>query len=369
MREKVGILTTNFFSPDGNRMVYGGAERYGIELTKLLLEMDYDVSWWQIGNGWNKEILPDVKIYSVPETKSNYMTFPNLNQHFYEQGIVIDYAIYFVTFLAYPQVLEKSISISHGIFWDYPGFENRLATEVERKEWLRRLHIALSGPSKVVSVDTNTNNWINATWPGLFHKLEYIPNFVDTAKYCLERKEHKNIRIIFPRRLTSVRGLNEAAHAATVITKKYPNVEFHFVGRGHSDMLEAAALKWASENPNLFYYWQPPSAMPEIYNNMDIALIPTKAAEGTSLSCLEAMAAGCAIITTPVGGLSDLVIDGYNGLLIKPNAKNLIMSIEYLLNNENERKRLCNNARSVAKAFDIKIWKSKWQKIISEVFS
>ena len=95
----------------------------------------------------------------------------------------IDYAIYFVTFLAYPQVLEKSISISHGVFWDYPGFDSQLPTKADRDEWLRRYHIALSGPDKIISVDTNTINWVNATWPCLAHKLEYIPNFVDVHNF------------------------------------------------------------------------------------------------------------------------------------------------------------------------------------------
>jgi glycosyltransferase involved in cell wall biosynthesis len=367
--KRIGILTTNFYSPDGLRMIYGGAERYGFELTKLLMDLGYKVAWWQIGSGWQKELLHGVQINSIRETKNEFMTFPRLNQHFHEQAMELDYAIYFVTFLAYPQVLEKSISISHGVFWDYPEFDSQLPTESAKKEWLRRYHIALSGPQKVVSVDTNTINWINATWPGLSHKLEYIPNFADINSLKPRGNASNKIKVIFPRRLTSVRGLNEACHAAKVLTSRYPDkIEFHFVGRGHSDLLEAEALKWASENKNIYYYWQPPHIMYEIYSQMDIALIPTKATEGTSLSCLEAMASGCAVIATPVGGLTDLIIDGYNGILIKPTSSNLIEAIEYLLNNEDERQRMGKNAKKVAEAFDIERWKQKWEKVIKQVF-
>ena len=56
---RVGILTSYHIHNDGNRMIYGGAERYGIEFTKLLLEMGYHVEWWQIGSGWEQEILPE----------------------------------------------------------------------------------------------------------------------------------------------------------------------------------------------------------------------------------------------------------------------------------------------------------------------
>jgi len=368
MKGTVGILTTNFFNPEGNRIIYGGAERYGFELTRLLVDLGYRVRWWQIGTGWRKELMPGVEICTIPETKSDLLTFPNVNQHFYEQAMDVDYAIYFVTFLAYPQVLPRSISISHGIFWDYPGFDFQLTGEPARKEWLRRMHIALSNPLKIVSVDTNTINWANATWPGLSHKFEYIPNFVDVNESCPRQAHPGKVRVIFPRRLTYVRGLNETVRAAEVLTRKYPQVEFHLVGRGHTDRLEAEALKWASTHNNIFYYWQPPHAMAQILSHMDIALIPTKGTEGTSLSCLEAMAAGCAVIASPVGGLTDLIIDGYNGLLVKPTPVDLIEAIELLINDVQKREALGEKARETAAAFSMERWREKWIKIIHEVF-
>jgi glycosyltransferase involved in cell wall biosynthesis len=368
MKGNVGILTSYFYDFDGARIVYSGADRYGLELTRMLLDFGYDVRWWQIGSGWKKKLLPNVDIYSIPAAGVNLQMCPQLNFHFHEQAMEMDYAIYFVTWLAYPQAMEKSISISHGVFWDYPLYNSDLPDPGAREEWLRRMHVALCGPQKIVSVDTNTINWVNATWQGLGQKMEYIPNFVDIDDFQPRRLDPDRVRIIFPRRLTELRGLNESVQAAKVLTKKYPNVEFHFVGRGGSDSMEASALKWASGNDRIFYYWQPPHAIPEILRYMDIALIPTKAAEGTSLSCLEAMAAGCAVITTPVGGLSDLVIDGYNGLLIKPLPKDLIGAIDYLINNPSERERLGANASQVASAFSMKRWREKWSAVLSEVF-
>lgn len=368
-RGKVGILTTNYYNPEGNRLIYGGAERYGLDLTKLLLELGYDVAWWQVGTGWQKEILPGVPLYSIAETGDSFQTCPRLNQSFYEQAVQVDFAIYFVTFLAYPQVLEKSISISHGIFWDYPSFDAIVPIEEHRRERLRRLWIALNGPCKVVSVDTATIQWAVSTWPGLWHKFEYIPNYVDLSLFspAVKRKD-KKIRILFPRRLTSVRGINEAARAAEILTEKYDHLEFHFVGRAHNDNLEKEMMRWASKHENIYYYWKAPQEMPRVYQNVDIVLIPSKSTEGTSLSCLEAMAAGCAVIASYVGGLPDLIIHDYNGLLIRPTVANLVSAIEELAFNPEKRSFLGQKAREVAANFSLERWKRSWTKVINEVF-
>lgn len=373
IKKKIGILTSNFFDPAGQRLIYGGAERYGIELTKLLLDLGYEVEWWQVGSGWIRDLMNNVKIKSIPVTESPYETMPTLNQAFLERAVDIDYAIYFVTFLAYPQVKEKSISISHGIYWDYPSFDNLIDGDNGRQEWLRRLKIALSGPDRVISVDTSTIEWVRATWPGLSHKFEYIPNFVDLAKFNPEGRkpilEQKPIRVIFPRRITTVRGINEVVRTAEIMTKEVKNLEFHIVGRGHHDQVEKELMKWASEHERIYYYWQPPEMMPEIYREMDIALIPTKAAEGTSLSCLEAMASGCVVISSYVGGLSDLVFNDYNGLLIKPTTQNLVQAIYSLFEDTDRAKRLSKNGVEVARAFSLDCWRESWKTVLQEVFN
>ena len=54
-----------------------------------------------------------------------------------------------------------------------------------------------------------------------------------------------------------------------------------------------------------------PDEMNKAYQNADITLIPSLYSEGTSLSCIEAMACGNAVIATRIGGLSDLIINDF----------------------------------------------------------
>ncbi|MDO9534379.1 MAG: glycosyltransferase family 4 protein [Bacillota bacterium] len=368
-KKVVSILTTSHFDAEGKRCVYGGAERYGIELTKMFLESGWEVNWWQAGLGWSKQLLPGVTIQGIPVKDSFAQTCSSLNQAFYEQADRVDLAIYFVTFLCYPLTLPKSIAISHGIFWDYPSWESRIGGHLQGDEWYHRMEKALSSPGKVVSVDTATINWATWHWPAMLPRFEYIPNFVDTSYFhpLPENKKDDKIRIVFPRRLTTVRGIGEAMEAAKIITEKYTGVEFHFVGRGHDYQHERQMMRWAAQSNNFFYYWRSPMGMKEIYQHMDICLIPSKSTEGTSLSCLEAMACGLPVIAGNIGGLPDLIIHNHNGLLIKPSAENLVESIKQLIENKEERQQLGEHARNTALMFDISIWKERWKSVIQSV--
>jgi glycosyltransferase involved in cell wall biosynthesis len=54
----------------------------------------------------------------------------------------------------------------------------------------------------------------------------------------------------------------------------------------------------------------------------DVLVFPTlpEFGEGFGLAALEAMAAGCPVVATPMGGLPDMVVDGVTGMLVAPGA-------------------------------------------------
>ena len=47
-------------------------------------------------------------------------------------------------------------------------------------------------------------------------------------------------------------------------------------------------------------------------------VLPSGRTEGMPVACLEAMAAGRAVIASRAGGLAEVIVDGYNGLLFEP---------------------------------------------------
>ena len=77
----------------------------------------------------------------------------------------------------------------------------------------------------------------------------------------------------------------------------------------------------------------------------DVFLIPSTW-ENCPYSCLEAMAAGRAVMSSDAGGLPELIQDGETGLIAKSNeSMGFIDGLRRLIEDRNLRDRLGNNAR------------------------
>ncbi len=85
--------------------------------------------------------------------------------------------------------------------------------------------------------------------------------------------------------------------------------------------------------------------MSNVYKNYDISLIPTLYSEGTSLSCLEAQASGNVVIATNIGGLPNLIINNYNGILINPDKNELFKAIKRVVLDKDLRTKLSSMSR------------------------
>lgn len=373
---RIGILTSSFYTAlkevEGeDRIVYGGAEKYLYELCKFLQSENHDVAVYQpISDTYNGRRVGQVeKEYEgipiiclpVPDRSWEMSTNSYLNMMFNEISLNFSLVIYFCTFLCWPHVIHPSISISHGIFWDFTHHAYRVMKETDRKEFMRRHLYGFTAPDVCVAVDSNVRKVLAAIEPGSESKVRIIYNFVDTSKFVPKEKDWEGIRVLFPRRLTLIRGCNEFIKAS----RELPNYQFLAVGQSHNEELQRQTEEWGRTTPNIRFVWKPMHGMEEVYQQADIAVIPTRASEGTSLSCLEAMSCGLPIITTPVGGLGDLIIDGYNGLIFDPNHDDLTDYIRYLAENPDARAVFGKRNRQMAEeCFDISFWKERWRKVI-----
>lgn len=380
---RIAILTSPFFHDteevmhvgrDGekrkgkDRIIFGGAERYLIDLVETLQADGHIVTVYQpfpnIKTTFAKKY-KDITFVMIPNNGGwEYHTCTDLNWQFNELSAMDDLRIYFATFLAFPYAKSPCIAISHGIYWDNiqgNSVINNL-NDIQRKEFFKRQLYGFTAPDAVVSVDSNVRKVIQAIEPGAEKRIQINYNYVDTKKFVPAPKTWEGINVLFPRRLTALRGSTEVTRAFMNL----PQYNFTLVGQSHDEQSQEAFASGHKERKNVTITHRPTDEMVGVYQSADISLVPTISTEGLSLSLLESMSCGLPVITTPAGGLGDAVIHGYNGLIYDPNHEDLCRYIEVLAEDEKTRLKMGKRNREIAvECFDIEIWKSKWRNLIS----
>jgi len=363
MDNRIAIFVPNLLSWDGKEPVIGGLERYVLALADLLTEMDYNISFHQFSK---KDFLSKYLDWPV----HGYETYPGQFHLTMErmEKTVFDRVLY-SSIVQQVKYRPGSICISHGVWWEAPG-----SSPNEAKKYYKNFVMpALIQAVLVISCDYNFLNVARAIYPDLANKkVRVIPNFVDLELFQPQKYEEKQrLSILYPRRLSSERGFGLVKEIVAPLLREFPNLEFQF-----------AIDTNISENLNLFHVWREKETykerllychpnfqeMPAVYAAADIVVIPSLYSEGMSFSCLEAMAMGKAVVATNVGGLTNIIIDGYNGLLIDPSSETLYYALRYLLNNPHERSRLGLNAFSTAQAFSRKNWEARWRFYIENIY-
>lgn len=359
-----------------DRIVWGGAERYLLELCNLMKAQGHEVELFQSINPAGADInriqaggvlvksFCGFKVVCLPSIDySNSMgTFPNLNATFAEYSEMHDLRIYFVTNLCYPYVKLPAISISHGVFWDYPtAMQNTAYTDEQKRLFVERQVYGFTSPSVCVAVDYNVKNVLRAIAPGKETRTIVVPNFVDTNHFkpymgASEYREGKQT-VLFPRRFVSVRGSNEFLYSSM----NNPHIRHLAVGQPNNTAKEKAMKNYKT----LEWTHCEPKDMKKYYDEADMTVVPTKSSEGLSLSLLEGLACGIPTITTMNGGLSSGIIPGYNAIVYDQDFHRLSDVIRELSEDKELQSRLRKNARETAMAFDIDIWRENWINILN----
>ena len=126
-------------------------------------------------------------------------------------------------------------------------------------------------------------------------------------------------RILFLGRLVPEKGIYELLEAFCRISQEMHGVSLMMAGGGSE---KEKAKGWCAEHglrdKVIFPGHVSGAEKGALLLNSDIFLLPSYHGEGCPIALLEAMAAGLAVITTPVGGIPDIVQDGVNGIMVQP---------------------------------------------------
>lgn len=361
-KRRVAVLTNRLLDWDTQEPRFGGGERYCLTLGQLLSDLGFDVTFYQsAGRAFAGEYY-GFKVLALPHGEGFSEFQHGVCDAFYRLSDDYDHVIYnLANYASGQRVREDAILICHGIWFDY---ESPSSLSFRTPEWFEHLHRAFSRPRRVVSVDANSINLMRSLWPEVAARMTYLPNWVDTHLfYPPGERDSDSLTIIIPRRSDPLRGSQLLGSILEGVTH---DCRVWWVGAGEDEDNEHI-LDLARRDPRLKFYAASFDEMPGLYRAADICCIPTVASEGTSLSCLEAMASGCAVIATTVGGLPELIQSGVNGLLVDPQPQKIAAAINRLIEQPALRSRLQEGATRTAASFSLEIWRDRWTELLQQL--
>jgi len=370
------IVVESFINPETLAPVLGGTETYTSALITLATRYESRAFVFQKSmTPLQVEIQTGVFVESWQNVTQLRHRLGELRAH--SRGILILYGYPFA-----PNETElPCLLIQHGVGADgtedppdRPKWLVRLADFRRRVLYMQRIRSELhkySSVSRVLCVDTNFINQMRANHP-MFDwssHLAYVPNFADISPpEVVEAKwngERKKTVVLFARRFVAQRGIYLWADCVKYLAPRFPDTEFRFVGFGEGQ--EYVDLL-AQQLPNVHVYSKPYEEMQQQHEEAHIEVIPSLWSEGTSLSCIEGMAAGCAMVCSDVGGLGNLILPEYNGIIVPPRADAFIKAVSNLLINPDRIEFLSMKAYDTAKtSFSRIAWENRVIAIFDEI--
>ncbi|MGZ8983659.1 MAG: glycosyltransferase family 4 protein [Methylotenera sp.] len=266
--------------------------------------------------------------------------------------------------------------IQHGVSWDLP-IEHLTSSVLARYfEKTYRIFLSLRNFNKVKSfcnvicVDYNYYNWYQtlATREDRRKLFFTIPNCAGSQfKHIQKTNDGDAITICFARRFVAIRGIYIFLEVISALLVRYNNLRVIISGDGSKDVLNRLN-EFSKGDSRVIIIKGSYTEMPDIYQSADIVVIPSLASEGTSLTALEAMAMGKCVVASNVGGLTNIIVDGFNGFLVSPTVGGFLEKLGFLLDNPGHIERTGKNAVQVAgECFTFEAWAKKWRIVINKI--
>jgi glycosyltransferase involved in cell wall biosynthesis len=191
-----------------------------------------------------------------------------------------------------------------------------------------------------------------------------IPNGVDTDRFCpVGSRRKQSLReqlrlptkqkiVTFTGRLVSYKGLPLLLRVWQQIRSKRSDATLLLVGSGSLDIhnCEAVLRQFVSDHAmeQSVCFAGSVHNVHEYLQASDLFVFPTER-EAFGISLIEAMACGLPVISTSVGGIQDILYEGYNGLVVRPKEfEDLYRALETLLSDQHLGRRLGQEARRTA---------------------
>lgn len=182
-------------------------------------------------------------------------------------------------------------------------------------------------------------------------RIFIIPHGVLREFFSSNKKKGRDKDLIFVGWWGQRKGIKYLSEAFVQICQRYPESNLTIVGSKVDDNEVYASFPPHFRKNIKVHRSIPHSNLAREYKRHKIMIFPTLF-EGFPQVVLEGMAAGLAVVASPVGGIRDIIRDKENGILVPPrSSKVLAEKVIYLLDNERARKRIGQRATETARDY------------------
>jgi glycosyltransferase involved in cell wall biosynthesis len=251
------------------------------------------------------------------------------------------------------------VATYHTHFPTYPRYYN--LTKLEDLVW----RITRNLYNNVDRTLVPTRPILNELTENNIHRLQYLPNGVDTGLFTPERRNNvwrtqfgdgSKPVVLFVSRLVWEKDLRVLANAYQQLKTKRNDFEMVIVGDG------SARTEFEQMMPGAhFLGYQSGATLAESFASADIFVFPSTT-ETFGLVTLEAMASGLIPVAAKMGGATEIIEEGISGLFAKPlDGADLAQKVEWLLDHPNLRRTISGQAHRRAQEY-------RWESILSRLF-
>lgn len=256
-------------------------------------------------------------------------------------------------------------------FYDIVHFHISLETTVVRKYPLFRLAKCL-GKKTIIHLHCGSqidNIW-NDKYQYLFEYCDYGIVLSESLKTTVERhigqteklivvynpcpiisetnQYEKQNHILFSGTLYEGKGYKDLIKAFAKIADRYPDWKVILAGNGEEDQARSLAKDLGISEQVVLLGWVKNEAKHKAFSEAKVLCLPSYA-EGFPMAVLDAWAYGLPVITTPVGGVPDVAIDGENMLLFEPgDVDGLALDLDRIISDVVLRDKIAKESRKLA---------------------
>ncbi|WP_144390990.1 glycosyltransferase [Indiicoccus explosivorum] len=156
----------------------------------------------------------------------------------------------------------------------------------------------------------------------VYKKSTYLQNILykpRLEKMITQDKAEYNFDFVYLGRICHVKNPERVARVAADVLKKVPDATFGVIGDG--DMKEQMDTIFKEEGVADQVVFTGLLQLPYKALKQARCMLMCSRSEGTPIAALEALALGVPVISTPVGGMKEIIVNGENGYLSENDEK------------------------------------------------